>query len=69
MLLFQYEACEGGCKVYHMVLDQWRELPSGTPDGGFYSLHHEVYGYAREEEIVGLMRGTDVDEYVRREEQ
>ncbi len=65
MLIFRYETCEGGCKVYHMVLDQWRELPSGTPAGGFYSLHHKVDGYAWEEEIVVLMRGTEVDECVR----
>jgi len=48
-----------------MVLDQWRELPLGTPAVGFYSLHLDVDGYAREEEIVVLMKGTEVDEYVR----
>ena len=47
-----------------MILDQWRELPSGTPAGGFYSLHHGVDRYTREEEIVVLIRGTEVDEYV-----
>ncbi len=48
-----------------MVLDQWRDLPSGTPAGGFYSLHHGVDGYAREEGIVVLIRGMEVNEYMR----
>ena len=56
-------------KVYHMVLDQWKELRLGTPAVGFYSLHLKVGGYAREEEIVVLMRGTEVDEYVRSNEE
>jgi hypothetical protein len=47
-----------------MILDQWRELPSGTPARGFYSLYHRVDRYTQEEEIVVLIRGTEVDEYV-----
>ena len=47
-----------------MVLDQWWELQSETPPGGFYSLHHGVDGYAREEEIVVLIGRKEVDEYV-----
>ena len=47
-----------------MGLDQWWELPSGTSAGGFYSLHHGVEGYAQEEEIVVLIGGKEVDEYV-----
>jgi len=39
-------------------------LPSGTPAGGFYSLHHGVDGYAWEEEIVVLIVGKEFDEYV-----
>ena len=64
MLLFLYEACEGGRKFYHMVLDQCWELPSGTPARGFYSLQQGVDGYAREEEIVVLIGRKEVDEYV-----
>ena len=37
------------------------ELQSGTPAGGFYTLHHGVVGYVREEEIVALIMGEDVD--------
>jgi hypothetical protein len=55
MLLFLYEACEGGRIFYHMVLDQWWELLSETPAGEFYPLHHGVDRYAREEEIVVLI--------------
>jgi hypothetical protein len=40
-------------------------LPSGTPAGGFYSLHHRVDGYAQEEEIAVLIVGKEVNEYVR----
>ncbi len=47
-----------------MVLDQWWELPLGTPAGGFYSLQHGVDGYAREEEIVDLIGRKEVDEHV-----
>ena len=36
----------------------------GTPAGGFYTLHHGVDGYAREEEIVVLIMGEDVDVFV-----
>ena len=64
MLLFYYEACEGGREFYHKVGDQWWELPSETPAGEFYSLHHGVDGYAREEEIVVLIMGEDVDVFV-----
>ena len=41
------------------------ELQSRTPAGGFYSLHHGVDGYAREEEIVVLIVGKEVNEYAR----
>ncbi len=47
-----------------MVLDQWWELQSGTPAGGFYSLQHGVDGYAREEEIVDLIGRKEVDEHL-----
>ena len=47
-----------------MVLDQCWELPSGTPAGGFYSLHHGVDGYAWEEEIVVLIGGKEVNDHV-----
>jgi hypothetical protein len=47
-----------------MVLDQWWELPSGTPAGGFYSLQHGVDGYVREEEIVDLIGRKEVNEHV-----
>jgi hypothetical protein len=47
-----------------MVLDQWWELPSGTPAGEFYSLQHGVDGYAQEEEIVDLIGKKEVDEHV-----
>jgi hypothetical protein len=47
-----------------MGLDQWWELPSGTSARGFYSVHHGVEGYAQEEEIVVLIGGKEVDEYV-----
>ena len=40
-------------------------MPSGTPAGGFYSLHHGVDGYAQEEEIAVLIVGKEVNEYVR----
>jgi len=39
-------------------------LPSETPAGEFYSLHHGVDGYAREEEIVVLIVGKEVDDVV-----
>jgi hypothetical protein len=37
------------------------EAQSGTPVGGFYTLHHRVVGYVQEEEIVALRMGEDVD--------
>ena len=37
------------------------EAQSGTPAGGFYTLHHGVVGYVRKEEIVALIMGEDVD--------
>ncbi len=64
MLLFYHEACEGGREFYHKVGDQWWELPSETPAGEFYSLHHGVDGYAQEEEIVVLIVGKEVDDVV-----
>ncbi len=39
-------------------------MPSETPAGEFYSLHHGVDGYAREEEIVVLIVGKEVDDVV-----
>jgi len=39
-------------------------LPPETPARGFYSLHHGVDGYAREEEIVALIVGQEVDDVV-----
>ncbi len=35
-----------------------------TPAGGFYTLHHGVDGYAREEEIVLVIMGEDVDVFM-----
>jgi hypothetical protein len=40
------------------------ELHSGTPAGGFCTLHHGVVGYVREEEIVVLIMGENVDVFV-----
>jgi hypothetical protein len=40
------------------------EVQSGTPAGGFYTLHHGVVGYVREVEIVVLIMGEDVDVFV-----
>jgi len=37
---------------------------SGTPAGGFYTLHHGVVGYMREVEIAVLIMGEDVDVFV-----
>ena len=37
------------------------EAQSGTPAGWFYPLLHGVVGYVREEEIVALIMGEDVD--------
>jgi hypothetical protein len=39
-------------------------VPPETPAGGFYSLHHGVDGYAREEEIVVLIVGKEVDDFL-----
>jgi intracellular sulfur oxidation DsrE/DsrF family protein len=39
-------------------------LQSEKPAGGFYTLHHEVDGYAREEEIVLVIMGEGVDVFV-----
>ena len=56
-LFFWYEAYEGVRKFYHLVLNQWWESTSGTPAGGFYSLHHGVDRYAWGEELVALVGG------------
>ena len=39
-------------------------MPSETPTGECYSLHHGVDGYAREEEIVVLIVGKEVNDVV-----
>ena len=40
-------------------------MPLGTTARGFYSLHHRVDGYTREEEIAVLIVGKEVNEYMR----